>query len=177
MGAHIVMPAWKPQKYDTFLFVQIPYRPELFSGLISTTGSVVFVAARISYICFFTLQCTYMIFIYLQSLCSLIRGLETAKYLQLEAIGNGMEFQFSIDSKIKWKNIFEATSCKLIIFTQTPTKEWQLAQSLPVSRLFFGLNYSDTNCKTIKYPWNKLEHFFCSPLHNILLVESFKSKS
>ena len=35
-------------------WVQIPYRPEFFSDLISTTSSVVFVAARISYIRFFT---------------------------------------------------------------------------------------------------------------------------
>ena len=31
-----------------------PVRPEFFSGLISTTSSVVFIAARISYIRFFT---------------------------------------------------------------------------------------------------------------------------
>ena len=36
-------------------WVQIPYGPEFFfSGLISTTSSVVFMAARISYILFFT---------------------------------------------------------------------------------------------------------------------------
>ena len=35
-------------------WVQIPYRPEFFSDLISTTSSVVFIAARISYIRFFT---------------------------------------------------------------------------------------------------------------------------
>ena len=35
-------------------WVQIPYGPEFFSGLISTTSSVVFIAARISYIRFFT---------------------------------------------------------------------------------------------------------------------------
>ena len=35
-------------------WVQIPYGPEFFSGLISTTSSVVFIAARISYIHFFT---------------------------------------------------------------------------------------------------------------------------
>ena len=34
--------------------VQIPYGPEFFSGLISTTSSVVFIAARIAYICLFT---------------------------------------------------------------------------------------------------------------------------
>ena len=37
----------------TELVVEIPYEPEFFSGLISTTSSVVFIAARISYIRFF----------------------------------------------------------------------------------------------------------------------------
>ena len=32
------------------LWVQIPYGPEFFPGIISTTSSVVFIAARISYI-------------------------------------------------------------------------------------------------------------------------------
>ena len=35
-------------------WVQILYRLEFFSGLISTTSSVVFIAARISYIHLFT---------------------------------------------------------------------------------------------------------------------------
>ena len=35
-------------------WVQIQYGPEFFSGLISTTSSVVFLAVRISYICYFT---------------------------------------------------------------------------------------------------------------------------
>ena len=35
-------------------WVQIPYGPEFFSGLISTTSPEVFIAARISYIRFFT---------------------------------------------------------------------------------------------------------------------------
>ena len=38
----------------TKLVVEIPFGPEFFSGLISTTSSVVFIAARISYIRFFT---------------------------------------------------------------------------------------------------------------------------
>ena len=40
-------------------WVQIPYGPDFFSGLISTTSSVVFIAARISYIRFFTAMHTY----------------------------------------------------------------------------------------------------------------------
>ena len=35
-------------------WVQDPYGPDFFSGLISTTSSIVFIAARIFYICFFT---------------------------------------------------------------------------------------------------------------------------
>ena len=61
------MPAWKPQKYDTFLFVEYIFT----------------------------------------------RGLETAKYPQIEAIGDRIEFWFAVECKIKWKNIFEATSCYL----------------------------------------------------------------
>ena len=34
-------------------WVQIPYGPEFFSGVISTTISVVFIAVRISYIRFY----------------------------------------------------------------------------------------------------------------------------
>ena len=58
---------------------------------------------------------------------SLVR-LETAKYLPLEATGDRMEFQFAFDSKIKWKNIFEATSsnCKeTIIWSQLLRHKWQ----------------------------------------------------
>ena len=38
----------------TKLVVEIPFGPEFFSGLISTTSSVVFIAVKISYIRFFT---------------------------------------------------------------------------------------------------------------------------
>ena len=40
-------------------WVQIPYGPEFFSGLISTTSPEVFIAARISYIRFFTIMHRY----------------------------------------------------------------------------------------------------------------------
>ena len=44
--------------------VQISYGPEFFSGLISTTSSVVFLAARISYIRFFSAVHIYEYHIY-----------------------------------------------------------------------------------------------------------------
>ena len=47
----------------TELVVEIPYEPEFFSGLISTTSSVVFIAARISYIRFFDAMHIYVFFI------------------------------------------------------------------------------------------------------------------
>ena len=47
----------------TELEVEIPYEPEFFSGLISTTSSVVFIAARISYIRFFDAMHIY-VFLY-----------------------------------------------------------------------------------------------------------------
>ena len=103
---------------------------------------------------------------------SLVGGLETTKYLQLEAIGDRIEFQFAFDSKIKGKNIFEATSCNWIIFILSPTKE---AQSSPANRPLISLNYSDTNEKIMKYVWNESEDFFCHPLQ-FFLLESFKSK-
>ena len=43
---------------------------KFFSGLTSTTCSVVFIAARIAYICFFTEVHSVFIFIYFQSLTS-----------------------------------------------------------------------------------------------------------
>ena len=56
-------------KVELWSLVQIPYGPEFFPGLISIiTSSVVFIAARISYIRFFTAVHIYMIFVYLQSL-------------------------------------------------------------------------------------------------------------
>ena len=45
-------------------WVQISYGPEFFSGLISTTSSVVFLAARISYIRFFSAVHIYEYHIY-----------------------------------------------------------------------------------------------------------------
>ena len=48
-------------------YVQIPYGPELFSGLIFTTSSPVFITARIASIFVSSKQCTHTIFIYLQS--------------------------------------------------------------------------------------------------------------
>ena len=59
---------------------------------------------------------------------SLVGGLETTKYLQLEAIGDKIESQFAFDSKIKGKNIFEATSCnckETIIWSQLFRHQWQ----------------------------------------------------
>ena len=103
----------------------------------------------------------------------LVRGLETAKYLQIEAIGNRIEFRFSFASKIMWKNIFETTSCNWIIFILSPTKE---AQSSHVKRSLIGLNYSDTNEKIIKYLWKKLEGFFATHCTLFFLLECFKSK-
>ena len=47
----------------TELVVEIPYEPEFFSGLISTTTSVVFIAARIPYIRFFTAMHVYDFYI------------------------------------------------------------------------------------------------------------------
>ena len=50
--------------------VQIPYGPEFFSGSISTSSSVVFLAARVSYIRFFT-----VVFIYDFHIVTIIVGL------------------------------------------------------------------------------------------------------
>ena len=68
--------------------VQIPYGPEFFSGSISTTSSVVFLAARVSYIRFFT-----VVLIYDFHIVTIIVGLT-------------VWVQFS---QIKEKSIFSAT--------------------------------------------------------------------
>ena len=52
-----------------------------------------------------------MILFSLLNIFSLVKGLETAKYLQIEAIGDRIELRFAVESIIKWKNVFEATSC------------------------------------------------------------------
>lgn len=33
------------------------------------------------------------------------KGLETAKCLQIEAVGDRIEFRLAVESRIKWKNI------------------------------------------------------------------------
>ena len=52
-----------------------------------------------------------MILFSLLNIFSLVSGLETAKYPQIKAIGDRIEFWFAVECKIRWKNIFEATSC------------------------------------------------------------------
>lgn len=66
-----------------------------------------------------------MILFSLLNIFSLVRGLETAKYPQIEAFGDRIEFWFA------------------------PTKE---AQSSPANRPLISLNHSDTNeMKTCLY--------------------------